>query len=162
MMTPDPLAAGGFVETEEAPPADPARWPQYCCAILRDLSGRYMLERRPAEARDAGGKLTCFGGKRNRGEHPDRCIRRELFEELGWRIGALRMERRVRLVDAELREIAWFYRMAAPGPGVRVRALKGFSVEWVEGDAIGGAELSGWHRAALEAEQAGRGVARIE
>jgi 8-oxo-dGTP pyrophosphatase MutT (NUDIX family) len=129
---------------------------------LRDAAGRYLLERRPADARDAPGLLTCFGGKRNRGEHPDRCIRRELFEELNWRTGALRIERCVRLVDGDRAEVAWFYRASAPGPTVRARPLDGVRLEWVGSDALAGAELSGWHRAALEAERDGRGVAAID
>jgi 8-oxo-dGTP pyrophosphatase MutT (NUDIX family) len=154
----DPAARDGLDDR----PADPAHWPRYCCAILRDSAGRYLLERRPADARDAPGLLTCFGGKRNRGEHPDRCIRRELFEELNWRIGALRIERCVRLVSADLEEIAWFYRAGAPGPAVRMRPLKGFNVEWVNADALAAADLSRWHRVAIEAELRGAPVARVE
>lgn len=141
---------------------DPAHWPEYCCAILRDAQGRYLLERRPADAKDAPGLLTCFGGKRNPGEHPDRCIRREIFEELNWRVGALRLEVRVRLMGADGRVVAWFYRGAGPGPGVTVRTLPGVRCEWHDSTAIAAAEISGWHRAALDAEAAGRASAVID
>lgn len=136
--------------------------PQYCCAILRDAAGRYLLERRPESSRDAPNQLTCFGGKREPNEHPDRCIRRELFEELNWRTGALRLSRCLRLTDKNDTEIAWFYRAAAPGPGVTIRPLDGVSIEWLDPDHLAHADLSGWHRAALEAERNGEPVARID
>jgi 8-oxo-dGTP pyrophosphatase MutT (NUDIX family) len=61
-------------------------------------------------------KVTCFGGKREPGEHPDECIARECREELGWTPPGLFWSSSPRgcvlYVDGQL--IAWFYR--APGP----------------------------------------------
>ncbi len=137
-------------------PRDPAHWPEYCCAILRDAEGRYLLERRPPDAKNAPGQLTCFGGKRNPGEHPDRCIRREIWEELGWRVGALRLELCVKLLGADGRVVAWFYRGAGPGPGVTLQTLPGVVCVRLRETDLDSAALSGWHRAALVAEREGK------
>jgi 8-oxo-dGTP pyrophosphatase MutT (NUDIX family) len=142
-------------------PRDPAHWPEYCCAILRDVEGRYLLERRPTDAKDAAGQLTCFGGKRNPGEHPDRCIRREIWEELHWRVGALKLELCVKLLGADGKPVAWFYSGAGPGPAVTVQTLPGVECVWLSEAELAAANLSGWHRAALEAERSGQAEARV-
>jgi len=59
-------------------------WPPYCCCILHErTSGMLFLEQRSQDAAVMAGRLTCFGGKRERGESPVACIKRELAEELG-------------------------------------------------------------------------------
>ena len=55
----------------------------FSCAILR-RGDKYLAEVRGAEAQAAAGRLTCYGGKRERGETSLQCLVRELNEELGW------------------------------------------------------------------------------
>jgi hypothetical protein len=71
------------------------------------------------------------------------------------------MDVAVRLLGSDGRVVAWFYRGAAPGPGVTVRTLAGVESVWVRDAELAGAELSGWHRAAIEAERGGQPIARI-
>ena len=150
-------------------PAHPS-WPGYCCAILRDERGRYLLERRADDAKDAPGMLGCFGGKREPGEHPDRCLRREIKEELGWSMGALHLSVAVRLMVQSSgarpeRVVAWFYKGKGPRAGLALQTLPGSAVVWATSEELAGslrAEVSGWHRAALEAEARGDAVAWIE
>ena len=145
------------------PPPDPIDWPEYCCAILRNGEGRLLLEKRAATARHAPGLLACFGGKREPGEHPDRCLRRELQEELGWSIGALHVRVAVRLRERGTeRSIAWFYLGRPPRPDLPLRTLPGSQIVWVGPREIESAPLSPWHRAALLAESRGEPVAWIE
>ena len=56
----------------------------FSCAILRRGDGKLLAEVRGAEAKAAAGRLTCYGGKRERGETSLECLVRELNEELGW------------------------------------------------------------------------------
>lgn len=121
-----------------------------------------MLERRPETARHAPGVLACFGGARETGEHPNRCLRRELKEELGWSAGAAHMDVVVRLMGKDGRVIAWFYRGRPPRQGLKLRTLPGSEVVWVRASQVKGAELSGWHRAAMEAEGRGEAVAWVD
>lgn len=131
-------------------------WPPYCCVILRDLTGRYLLEKRPGTARVAAGTLTCFGGKRERGETPAQCVRRELSEELAFdragTVGAL--ERTVTLRASDGRLVAWFFRAEAPSGSVRALEA-GYGAVWLTAEELTAAPLSPWHRAALEGERAG-------
>ena len=55
----------------------------FSCAILR-RGDKFLAEVRGAEAKAAAGRLTCYGGKRERGETSLECVVRELNEELGW------------------------------------------------------------------------------
>ena len=55
----------------------------FSCAILR-RGDKYLAEVRGADAQAAAGRLTCYGGKRERGETSLQCLVRELNEELGW------------------------------------------------------------------------------
>ena len=55
----------------------------FSCAILR-RGDKLLAEVRGAEAQAAAGRLTCYGGKRERGESSIQCLVRELNEELGW------------------------------------------------------------------------------
>ena len=55
----------------------------FSCAILR-RGDKFLAEVRGADAQAAAGRLTCYGGKRERGESSLQCLVRELNEELGW------------------------------------------------------------------------------
>ena len=55
----------------------------FSCAILR-RGDKYLAEVRGTDAQAAAGRLTCYGGKRERGETSLQCLVRELNEELGW------------------------------------------------------------------------------
>lgn len=99
--------------------ADDPSWPPYCCVILERHKGgpdgpiEIFCEVRDATASVEPSRVTCFGGKREPGEHPDDCIARECREELGWTPPNVSKTRACDLyVDGQL--IAWFYR--APGP----------------------------------------------
>jgi 8-oxo-dGTP pyrophosphatase MutT (NUDIX family) len=145
-------------------PPDPIGWPEYCCAILIDVQGKYLIERRSPKAASAPGQLACFGGKRDNTEHPDRCIRREIKEELGWSVGALRLVVAVRLRDRRSgREIAWFYKGRAPRPDLTLTPLPGSVILRLSAsELLAASDLSAWHRAALEADSRGEEVAWIE
>ena len=54
--------------------------------VLRDTRGRILLARR-TEGRDLAGAWEFPGGKVEFGESPAKALERELFEELGIRIG---------------------------------------------------------------------------
>ena len=56
----------------------------FSCAILRRGDDKLLAEVRGADAQAAAGRLTCYGGKRERGESSIQCLVRELNEELGW------------------------------------------------------------------------------
>ena len=56
----------------------------FSCAILRRGDHKLLAEVRGADAQAAAGRLTCYGGKRERGETSLQCLVRELNEELGW------------------------------------------------------------------------------
>lgn len=131
---------------------EPHDLPAYCCAILRDAAGRYLLEQRPLHETAAAGKLVCFGGGREQGEDPDACIRRELVEELGYHDA--RVERCV-VLRSNRRVIAWFYRGAAPEPGAIVTEA-GVAAVWHAWEELAGLPIGDWHAAALRAERDGR------
>lgn len=135
-------------------------WPEFCCAILRDTRGRYLLEQRPTNKPHAGGLLVCFGGKREPNESPEACIGRELLEELGWEPGYLELA--VRLVASSTgREVAWFYRGSAP---VAPKPQEpGVAAAWLDAAELArkGTMLSDWHLAALLAEFNGQSVVRL-
>jgi 8-oxo-dGTP pyrophosphatase MutT (NUDIX family) len=134
-------------------------WPRYCCAILRDRSGRYLLEKRPSHEEDAPGMLTCFGGGREVGEDPDACIRRELTEELGFE--PARLELCVRLMGTSGRVIAWFYRAEAPSSGLAA-IEEGFEAVWAAWEELPGLPVGNWNIAAIRAEAEGVTVAVVE
>lgn len=146
---------------------EPADWPLFCCAILRDARGTYLLEKRPATAMAAAGKLTCFGGKRGAGESPETCMRRELLEELKFRPPDGTLERCVTLlwtgpdrVFATKKVVtggvlAWYYKCAAPEADKAKCVIPGHTAVWVPPGQILKAELSDWHRTALKAEREG-------
>lgn len=151
---------------------EPGDWPAYCCAIVRDARGRYLLERRPRHTPDAPGRLTCFGGTRERGEAPDACLVRELREELGWTVEIGMFELAVRLVNEGAPivrrtcsiptggTVAWFYRARDVAiSSWPVRTEEGYLAEWREWDAGLESELGLWHRLPLRVEREGGMVA---
>lgn len=133
--------------------------PKYCCAILEAPDGTLLLERRPPDARRAAGNITCFGGAREEEEAPEACIRRELLEELGWRVGDVE---RVLILHRAGGVLAWFYRAAAPDRAVPLVTEEGYEALWVRRDELHATPLSPWHRAALNAYFAGHPTATCD
>lgn len=141
------------------PNDDPAHWPRFCCAILRDAAGRYLLERRSDDDEHMPGQLVCFGGGRNPDEHPDDSIRRELREEIGCELTALEFCLILRGRDS--RTIAWFYRAPAPAP-TRVRTEPGVRAVWAAWHELGALPIGNWNLAAMIAEREGRSEALVD
>lgn len=140
--------------------ADPSDWPRYCNAILRDPSGRYLLELRSIHETEVPGQITCFGGGRQPGEHPDDCIRRELAEELG--VSTIMLDLCVVLRSRrDGAAISWFYRGAAPDPAV-IRPEPGVVVVRHSWDELAALPVGGWNRAALAAERRGLDFAEAD
>jgi 8-oxo-dGTP pyrophosphatase MutT (NUDIX family) len=135
--------------------------PDYCCAILVDSEGRFLLERRPSHKLDAPGRLTCFGGLRKPDEDPSSCIRRELIEELGFVPAALSDAPAVALrVDGRL--IAWFYagRLDPGEPAPRLEP--DVVLVRLTRDELDHPDVSTWHLPVLrwwDARWAGAGAA---
>jgi 8-oxo-dGTP pyrophosphatase MutT (NUDIX family) len=140
------------------PAAAASDLPAFCCAILRDSRGWFVLERRPLSNRSAPGQLTCFGGTREGGEDPEACVRRELREEIGFDAGALTR----RVVVRTPKGAAWFYEGAGPEDGA-VRALEaGYGVVWVAPERLADAPIARWNRAAIEAMLDGKGAVEVD
>lgn len=123
-------------------------WPSYCCAILRDRAGRYLLEQRPMTDCDAAGCLTCFGGGRHDGEHPDECLSRELFEELGWVPSLATAHLELWVAD---RCTAWFYLAHAPEAEEPLLLEAGTSAVRLHEHELDDAPLARWHACVLSA-----------
>jgi 8-oxo-dGTP pyrophosphatase MutT (NUDIX family) len=145
-------------------PGDPA----FCCAILRDQRGFYVLERRPLHEIDAPGLLTCFGGTREPHELPEACLRREMLEELGFTLGDISLS--VVLITPRLTSKgtvrvarqAWFYRALGPSPG-EARALEeGYEAVWLDPRDVEHAPIADWNRLAIMADMRGERMARVE
>ncbi len=138
--------------------------PEYCCAILRDRAGRYLIERRPAHSSHQPRRLTCFGGGREEGESPEACITRELREELTWDEGLIRsvgLRRAVRL-ESRARFIAWFFAGEPVDPACPIRCEHGYEAVWLsEGRLLAEPSLSSWHKAAISALIRGEQVAVV-
>jgi len=133
--------------------------PQYACAILEDAEGRLLMESRPEDARLAAGRLTCFGGRREAGETPEECLRRELREELSWEPGTL--EKRVELwVAGEL--VAWFYHAELDVAVDQLRVATGHEAVLVSRRERPDLPVSPWHAAVIGAWLAGRPVVELE
>ncbi|MFN9374452.1 MAG: NUDIX hydrolase [Planctomycetaceae bacterium] len=128
-------------------------WPDYACAIIPAPDpGRIWLEERPATARFAPGLWTCFGGRRERGETPEQCLRRELDEELNW--APRTMAKQVELW-VEGQPIAWFF-LVEPAPSATELQPRGSPARDVALGDLARQPVSPWHRAVLLAWQAGR------
>ena len=115
----------------------------FSCAILR-RGDKYLAEVRGADAQAAAGRLTCYGGKRERGETSLQCLVRELNEELSWAPDDLPAEPACSLlVDGYL--IAHFYEASVDRTDF---ATEGRAFEFVdESDA----RWSAWHARVLAA-----------
>lgn len=133
--------------------------PQYVCAILEDGDGRLLLEARPEDARLAAGQLTCFGGRREAGETPEQCLRRELREELNWEPGSI--EKRVELwVAGHL--MAWFYHVILDKPVDQLSVPEGHQALLISPHELTDLPLSPWHAAVLDAWFAGRMLVKVD
>ncbi len=129
--------------------------PDYCCAVIEDARGWLLLQLRPADAAHAPDALTCFGGRREPGEDAERCLRRELDEELSWTPAA--PTHACDLWHGQ-RHIARFFR--ARFAGGRLRTEPGHLALWAPWPTLPGLPISPWHRAILGAVAAGR--ARVD
>jgi len=134
-------------------------WPKYVCAILEDSEGRLLLESRPDDGRLAAGRLTCFGGRREAGENPEACLRRELLEELNWE--PCTFEKRVELwVAGDL--VAWFYH-AILNVGVdQLHVAPGHKALLVSRLELADLPLSPWHAAVVCAWLDGKAIVELE
>ena len=126
----------------------------FSCAILR-RGDKYLAEVRGADAQAAAGRLTCYGGKRERGETSLQCLVRELNEELGWAPDDIPAESACSLlVDGYL--IAHFYEASVDRTDF---VTEGRSFEFVdESDA----RWSPWHARILAARRRGDTVATFD
>lgn len=127
-------------------------WPEFCCAIIRDAHGRYLMEKRPPTPHNAARRFTCFGGGRNNDEHPEACLARELHEELGMSPGTLAFDFAVRLISElpdRTREIAWFFVAASPLPNVQLQLEEDVEAVWMPFDETQREPVSSWHRLAI-------------
>ena len=115
----------------------------FSCAILR-RGDKYLAEVRGTDAQAAAGRLTCYGGKRERGETSLQCLVRELTEERGWAPDDIPAEPACSLlVDGYL--IAHFYEASVDRTDF---ATEGRAFEFVdESDA----RWSAWHARVLAA-----------
>ena len=116
----------------------------FSCAILR-RGDKFLAEVRGADAQAAAGRLTCYGGKRERGESSLQCVVRELNEELGWAPGDIPAEPACSLlVDGYL--IAHFYEASVDRTDFVVEQGRSFAFV-DESDA----RWSPWHARVLAA-----------
>ena len=132
------------------------QWPPYCCAILtgRETPPQIFVEQRGADAAVAARRLTCFGGKREPGEHPLECIRRECQEEMGWAPRSQQLRRACDLfVDDQ--NVAWFYEVEGPNAAEMAQLVfePGRSGVWVDAHDE---RISPWHATVLRAWEIGR------
>ena len=124
----------------------------FSCAILR-RGDKFLAEVRGAEAQAAAGRLTCYGGKRERGETSIQCLVRELNEELGWAPDDMPAEPACSLlVDGYL--IAHFYEASVDRTDFVVEQGRSFAFV-DESDE----RWSAWHARVLAARRRGDTVA---
>jgi 8-oxo-dGTP pyrophosphatase MutT (NUDIX family) len=133
-------------------------WPPYCCVILVDEAGRYVMERRPPEEAARTGGLTCLGGGREANEHPDDCLRRELYEEIGWSPDVFE---RMATLTVGTRRIAWFYRAQYTGE-TPVHQEAGYAIELLSEEELTGERVGHWHRAVFAGLRRGETDIRID
>ena len=125
----------------------------FSCAILRRGDDKLLAEVRGADAQAAAGRLTCYGGKRERGETSLQCLVRELNEELGWAPEHIPAEPACSLlVDGYL--IAHFYEASVDRTDFVVEQGRSFTFV-DESDA----RWSAWHARVLAARRRGDAVA---
>lgn len=123
-------------------------YPEYCCAILTQKETHFLLQLRPKWSRHAPNKLVCFGGKREDGELPEACIRRELQEELNWVPSDLTLAVELWVDDCPK---AWFYVADLDIDLTEIQTEPGFEAHLISADSLGTHPLSGWHLAVLGA-----------
>src|SRR5262249_35213905 len=113
----------------------------------------------PDDARLAAGRLTCFGGRREAGETPEACLRRELREELSWEPQTF--EKRVELwVAGEL--VAWFYHAVLDVGVEQCRVAPGCRALLVPRLQLPEHPVSPWHAAVLDAWMEGRATVELQ
>lgn len=139
-------------------PSESTAEPEYACAIITGADGRRLLQLRPAGARHAPGQLTCFGGARDPSETAESCLRRELFEELGWVAGQLHPACDLRQGP---RFIARFFHGTMPAD-TPLRTEPGHVALWVTTACLPGLPVSPWHRAVLTAVAHGRTLVDLD
>lgn len=142
------------------PALNPNPWPEYCCIIIQDPAGRFLLEQRPAHARAAPSALTNFGGSREPHEAPARCAARELREELGLHLPESGLGSPVLILRDGPRVVAWFYRIEID-PRTPLVNEPGRAAIWLTLADLRTAQLSPWHLAAMDAFVAGRPEANL-
>lgn len=131
--------------------------PKYCCAILRNPDGRLLLEQRDDRAPNAPGQLTCFGGRREPGERPMECLRRELNEELAWVPSNV-----TRAVDLWVGDtlVAWFFVGDLDVPLDALTTEPRRRAILADPDHLPESTLSRWHLRVIEAWR--RGERRVD
>jgi len=130
--------------------------PPYCCVILtRKEDDLIFVERRGEDAKVATGKLTCFGGKREKGEKPFDCILRECQEEMSWKPEDVKRCADL-YVDHML--VAWFFLSEGPPNTETLTFEKGRRGEWV---SIGDSNISPWHKIVLKKWKEGKKIAHF-
>jgi 8-oxo-dGTP diphosphatase len=119
---------------------------EVAAALVQDAAGRYLLTRRRSGTHLAG--LWEFpGGKCERGETLEACLRRELREELG---GEFAVGEKVDIVRWEYPErtvVLHFYRCRLTGGAIEPR--EGQEIAWVEAGSLPDYELPPADRALL-------------
>lgn len=60
-------------------------------AAIIKKGGKYLITQRPDDGRANSGEWEFPGGKVKRGEHPAKCLEREIFEELGIVVKAIKL-----------------------------------------------------------------------
>jgi 8-oxo-dGTP pyrophosphatase MutT (NUDIX family) len=126
--------------------------PDYACVILRQGDGRFLVEKRPPDARHAAGQWTCYGGRREADEEALACARRELREELGW--VPERIEPGVDLY-VRGRWIAHFFVAVLDVAIASLRPEADREPVLLDARDLDAVPLSSWHRAVLRAHLAG-------
>jgi len=125
----------------------------FSCAILR-RGDKVLAEVRGADAQAAASKLTCYGGKREKGENSVQCVVRELHEELGWAPDHIPDEPACSLlVDGYL--IAHFYEASVDRTDF---VTEGRAFEFVDESDD---RWSAWHARVLEARDGGDPAATL-
>jgi 8-oxo-dGTP diphosphatase len=106
--------------------------------ILRDAAGRVLIAQRPA-GKHMAGWWEFPGGKAAEGESGPQALARELFEELGVRIGPCHRLLELRHDYADRSVVLDVYIVAdyAGEP----QGLEGQALKWVDPAALGGQQL---------------------